>query len=178
MPTGFGRRMISSPGRMCCSRLVSGPPGAHNPANLAYLQYLQGLLEQQAVADAVHFVYTLGEQGRPLVPDDATMANLFLLADALLFPSREEGFGIPVLEAGLVRLPIFCSSIEPLQASGQTEAYYFSPDAEPEAVAGLIARHLLSDRAFRLRRRVRTEYTWERIVRSKLIPLLHAPATG
>jgi glycosyltransferase involved in cell wall biosynthesis len=154
--------------------LVSGPPGAHNPANIAYLERLQRLREEEDVLDAVHFVYTLGQEGNPLVPDDATMANLFLLADALLFPSLEEGFGIPVLEAGLVRLPVFCSDIAPFQATGQDDVFYFSPQARPEDVAGLIARHLLTDRTFRLRRRVRREYAWDRIVHDIVIPLIQA----
>lgn len=155
--------------------LVSGPPGAHNPSNVAYLEKLQRLREQEGVVDAVHFIYTLGQEGQPLVPDDATMANLFLLADALLFPSLEEGFGIPVLEAGLVRLPVFCSAIEPFQATGQDDVFYFPPQAPPEEVAGLIVHHLLEDRAFRLRRRVRQEYSWDRIIRDKVIPLLQEP---
>lgn len=154
--------------------LVSGPPGAHNPANIAYLERLQRLREEEGVLDAVHFVYTLGQEGKPLVPDDATMANLFLLADALLFPSLEEGFGIPVLEAGLVRLPVFCSDIAPFQATGRDDVFYFSPQARPEDVAGLIAQHLLADRAFRLRRRVRREYAWDRIVHDTIIPLIQA----
>ncbi len=154
--------------------LVSGPPGAHNPANAAYLEHLQQLREEEDVLDAVHLVYTLGQGERPLVPDDATMANLFLLADALLFPSLEEGFGIPVLEAGLVRLPVFCSAIEPFQATGQDDVFYFSPQAPPAEVAGLIAQHLLTDRSFRLRRRVRREYSWDRIVHNVIIPLLQS----
>lgn len=157
--------------------LVSGPPGAHNPANQAYLEYLQGLCEDEGVREAVHFVYTLGQGDKPLVPDDATMANLFLIADALFFPSREEGFGIPILEAGLVRLPIFCSDIEPFRATGQEEVFYFSPQAPAEEVASLVAQHLLTDRAFRLRRRVRQKHSWDYIVQDIILPLLRPAAS-
>jgi mannosylglucosylglycerate synthase len=45
-----------------------------------------------------------------LVQDD-TMRDLYLLSDCLLFPSRQEGFGLPVLEAALHRMPVWCRDI-------------------------------------------------------------------
>lgn len=152
--------------------VVTGPPGAHNPANQAYLELLMALRRECGVEHAVHFLYTLGTEDEPMVPDDATMANLYLLADALLFPSREEGFGIPVLEAGLARLPAFCSAIGPLRASGRGDVHYFEPDAEPTEVAQLILDQLLPNPAFRLRQRVRKEYSWDKIILSRILPLL------
>jgi glycosyltransferase involved in cell wall biosynthesis len=155
--------------------LVTGPPGPHNPSNITYLQHLLALRQELGLTHAAHLIYELGQAGEPLVPDEATMVSLYLLADALLFPSLEEGFGMPLLEAGLVRLPIFCSNIAPLQATGGAEADYFDARAEPVAVAELIARRLLAEPAFRLRQRVRQEFTWERIVRQRVIPLLDVP---
>lgn len=152
--------------------LVTGPPGPHNPANITYLQHLLALRQELGLTQAAHLIYELGQADEPLVPDDATVVSLYLLADALLFPSVEEGFGMPLLEAGLLRLPIFCSRISPLQVTGGAEAHYFDAQAEPADVADLIARRLLAEPAFRLRRRVRQEFTWERIVQQRLIPLL------
>jgi len=155
--------------------IVTGPPGPHNPSNVAYLEDLLALRRDLDLEQAAHFVYELGAE-EPLVPDDATMANLYFLADALLFPSRREGFGIPMLEAGLARLPIFCSDIPPLRATGEAEAHYFAPDADYTTVADLITRHLLTDPAFRLRHRVFREYRWERILRDRIIPLIESHA--
>ena len=152
--------------------VVTGPPGSHNPSNVTYLTELLELRRSLGLERSAHFVYELGDAEYPLVPDDATMADLYLLADALLFPSLREGFGIPALEAGLVRLPIFCSDIPPLRATGGAEARYFSPHADPETVAGLIADHLITDPAFNLRRRVLQGHLWKRIPHARLIPLL------
>lgn len=156
--------------------LVTGPPGPHNPSNVTYLQHLLALRQELGLSQAAHFAYELGLTDEPFVPDEATMVSLYLLADALLFPTLEEGFGMPLLEAGLVRLPVFCSNIPALQVTGGAEAHYFDVSAEPAAVADLIASRLLPERAFRLRRRVRREFTWERIVRQQVIPLLTIPA--
>ena len=156
--------------------IVTGPPGPHNPSNLAYLEELVTLRRDLGLAQSVHFLSELDAEQR-LVPDEATMSDLYLLADALIFPSQEEGFGIPILEAGLVRLPVFCSRIPALQATGESEVHYFSPDAAPEAVAALIADGLLRDPAFCLRRRVLQRYLWERILEERILPLLEGRHT-
>ena len=100
------------------------------------------------------------------------MADLYQLADALLFPSAREGFGIPILEAGLARLPVFCADIPPLRETGQGSAHFLDPNGDPAAIAACLARVLEQDAAHRLRRRVLAGFTWKRIVEERVIPLL------
>ncbi len=151
--------------------LVSGPPGPHNPANLTYLQELLDLRRELGLEGCAHFLYQLGGE-EPLHVDDETMANLYAFSDALFFPSRNEGFGIPLLEAGLTRLPIFCSDISPFHESAGEGAHYFPLQAEPQSVAEMIAETLAADPAWTLRHRVLRRYTWGRIVSGQLLPLL------
>jgi glycosyltransferase involved in cell wall biosynthesis len=117
-------------------------------------------------------LYELG-----ITPDDDTMADLYRLADALLFPSAKEGFGIPMLEAGLARLPVFCSDIPPLRETGADSVYYFDLQGDPAAIAAHMAGVLERDAAHRLRRRVLSNYTWKRIVEERVIPLLRMTAS-
>ena len=152
--------------------LVTGPPGPHNPANVAYLQSLRDLREGLGVADRVHFLYEHGPGDEPLYVTDEMMADLYRLSDLLLFPSRREGFGIPVLEAGLARLPIFAADIPPVRESAGPFAHRFDPEGDPHAVARAIADHLASDTAYRMRRRVLDRFTWRAILQRDLIPLL------
>jgi glycosyltransferase involved in cell wall biosynthesis len=50
---------------------------------------------------------------------------------------------------------------------------YFSPTADdPADIAAAIGQRLLADAAFRLRRRVMREYSWARILRAYLQPLV------
>jgi glycosyltransferase involved in cell wall biosynthesis len=100
------------------------------------------------------------------------ISDFYHLADALFLPSREEGFGIPVLEAGLAGLPIFCSDIPPLRDLGGSNATYFSPDADPTELADTMAECLAAHPVFRMRTEVRREYTWERIYSGQIAPLL------
>ena len=156
--------------------LVTGPPGPHNPTNMGYLGELLDTRDRLGLRNSAHFLYAYGDAAeKPLLIDDATMANLFLMADALFFPSLQEGFGIPILEAGLAGLPVFCADIPPFRETGQDDVIYFDPaHANPDAVARQIAAALASSPASVLRRRVRQQYRWDTIIRERLVPMLEA----
>jgi glycosyltransferase involved in cell wall biosynthesis len=160
--------------------VVTGPPGPHNPANAAYLAALQELRRTSGAGDSVVFLYKAftDAQGRPRPVTDAMLSDLYRLADGLLFPSRYEGFGIPMVEAGLAGIPIFCSDIPPFRETAGEAALYFAPDAPPEETAARIAAALRADPRAALRRRVRLEYTWEAIYRRDIAPLLAEAAPG
>lgn len=153
--------------------IVTGPPGPHNPANAAYLERLLAQRRALKLEKSAHFLYETDPHDYDRI-DQATMANLYALSDALFFPSLQEGFGIPLLQAGFTRLPIFCSDIEPFHESVEDRANYFSLDDSPKTVANTIAERLLSNGSFLLHRHVLTEYTWETIVSKMMIPLLES----
>ncbi len=151
--------------------LITGPPGPHNPKNLAYYQELQALQDELDLAESLHFLYRFGEETSQGL-DPRTMHDLYSLCDGLLFPSAAEGFGIPVLEAAAARMPVFCNDIPPFRESAGELAYYFQLSDPPERVAQRILDILLADRAFLLHNRVRQGYAWPKIVREKVIPIL------
>ncbi|HJW90788.1 MAG TPA: glycosyltransferase [Anaerolineales bacterium] len=148
--------------------VVTGPLGPHNPANTDYFARLIALRRDLHLEKSAIFLAELSEEYLP----DAVVADFYRLADALIFPSREEGFGIPVLEAGLAGLPVFCADIPPLRALGGEEASYFSPEALASEVAGLISARLAADPVYRLKARVKAEYTWEQVYSERIAPLL------
>jgi len=151
--------------------IVTGPPGPHNPANPGYLEELLALRKTLQLETAVHFLYELNDP--PLIPDDTTLSNLYQLGDGLLFPSMQEGFGIPILEAGIVSLPIFCADIPPFRETGLNDVQFFDPDQDsPAQIAAMIHNYFKDHARQRLKARVRHHYRWEVIVRQQLVPLL------
>lgn len=61
------------------------------------------------------------------VPDE-DLAVLYRAAEAYVFPSLSEGFGIPALEAMASRLPVVCSDIPVLREVCGDNAHYFDPN--------------------------------------------------
>jgi glycosyltransferase involved in cell wall biosynthesis len=148
--------------------VVTGPPGAHNPSNQRYLDKLIRLRGELGLEESAILLAESVPDGLP----DACVADLYRLADALLLPSREEGFGIPILEAGLARLPIFCSRLSPLQDLAGNWAEYFSPTGRPKQIAHLISRRLRKDPVFNMQLRVRSQFTWDAIYERQIASLI------
>ena len=148
--------------------LVTGPEGPHNPANAAYKQKLFHLRDELNLQDTVHF---LAEVTSDFMPD-SVIADFYRLADALLFPSREEGFGIPIIEAGFSHIPVFCADIPVLQELGGSDVSYFEPNADPGAVAGQIIRQMEGETTSRWARHARQGYTWAQIYALQIAPLI------
>lgn len=148
--------------------VVTGPLGPHNPANVNYFNLLRSIRSELHLESAAHF---LAEHSEKYLPD-SVIADFYRLADALIFPSREEGFGIPILEAGLSGLPVFCADIPPLRALGGEDVRYFHPDGDPRDIAQIILQSFSQDQAFHLRQRVRTRYSWEGVFRENIAPIL------
>ena len=160
--------------------VVTGPPGPHNPANAAYLARLQALRDAAGGHDTVIFLYEqyCDANRLPRPVSDAMLADLFRLADALLFPSAYEGFGIPIIEAGLAGIPIFCSDIAPFREIASDAALRFGLDEPPTTIAARIASTLRADPRIALRQRVRMGYTWDAIYRHAVVQLLRKSSSS
>ena len=73
--------------------------------------------------------------------DDGELARLYRGASVFVYPSRFEGFGIPVLEAMSSGVPVVASSHESLDEACGDAAVRADPDS-PEAIAAAIREAL------------------------------------
>lgn len=78
---------------------------------------------------------------------DDELAALYARATALVFPSRYEGFGLPVLEAMTVGGVVICTDASTMPEVGGDAVLYFPPD-DPAALAAQV-RRLLDEPALR-----------------------------
>ena len=74
-----------------------------------------------------------------VVDDD--LPALYRMADCFVYPSRYEGFGIPVIEAISQRLPVVACTGSCLEEAGGPDSLYVDPDDE-EAMADAISKVL------------------------------------
>lgn len=148
--------------------VVTGPLGPHNANNIQYFEKLADLRKQLGLESSAHLLAELHDGFLP----DEVIADFYRIADALFFPSREEGFGIPLIEAAFSHLPAFCADIPPLRKLGMNDASFFSPDEDPAKVAGMIANYFKTSMPARLALRARASFRWEAIYRGQIAPLL------
>ena len=123
---------------------------------------LREVARRAGVADDVRFLGWITEE---------EVEGLWALAQAFVFPSLYEGFGLPVLEAMERGVPVACSNASCLPEVAGDAALLFDP-ADQAAIAASMER-LMSDpeEAERLRaagRRRAATFTWERTARLTL----------
>ena len=102
---------------------------------------------------------------------EGEIEGLWGLADAFVYPSLYEGFGLPVLEAMARGVPVACADTSSLPEVAGDAALLFDPRSEP-AIAQAVER-LLGDpslaRDLRERGLARArEFSWERTARLTL----------
>jgi glycosyltransferase involved in cell wall biosynthesis len=148
--------------------IVTGPPDPHTGGGREYVDRLLALAASGDAAGAVHLLDVERDRRTP----SRVVADLYRFADALLLPSHDEGFGLPIIEAAASRLPVFCADIPTLRELAGDDATYFRPDADPAEVATMIRERLSSERLSRFGRRIRSEYGWPAIYDSQIEPLL------
>lgn len=103
--------------------------------------------------------------------DTDTKAKLYRAAHALAFPSLNEGFGIPILEAMSVGLPVLTSDCSSMPEVAGAAAVLIDP-TDPAAIADGL-RRVIEDETLRTSLRERglarvREFTWMRAAQSVL----------
>lgn len=89
--------------------------------------------------------------------DDDLLSALYTGADAFVFPSSYEGFGMPVLEARACGTRVVTTDIPELREAGGRDAIYVPPTVD--GVRDGIIRALKADRPTRIDNK---EYCWSR----------------
>ena len=156
--------------------VLTGPPDPHDAASMGYFRSLQTLRSELDVEQEMRFVFESGPEGEEnyTIGGDV-VGDLFRICDLVLMPSHREGFGMPVLEAGLAGVPVVCTDVPAADEIASPDVTRFDADEDPSHVAGEILALLEDDPVYRLRRRVRQRYTWRTILRRQIRPLLEKP---
>jgi mannosylglucosylglycerate synthase len=158
--------------------VVTGPPDPHDTGIMEYYRSLLDLRAQLKLDHEVRFVYESGPTAsKPFFIDEDTIGELYRLADLVFLPSHREGFGMPVLEAGLAGRPVISTPIPAALEIGGQDVFMFDPSLTPAELAEKILTWVTTGEAgkiYRLRRRTRQNFTWEAIFERQIEPLINS----
>ncbi|WP_395746802.1 glycosyltransferase [Prosthecobacter sp.] len=144
--------------------LVTAAPDPHQKDGAKYFRELKRLAKELGVSRRVRF---LGEKG---ALTDNDVRSLYHMADLLFFPSTQEGYGLPLIEAALHGVPVFCSHI-PAHREVAVGATFFKLTASPKNLARKIRAHP-GVQVRQAQRQMMVRLAWPRIIREMLEPLL------
>jgi glycosyltransferase involved in cell wall biosynthesis len=145
--------------------MVTGAPDPHNAATHEYGLELKALIAELEVERDFIFV------SETFKVSDNDLIALYGISDALFLPSKQEGFGLPLIEAGLFRLPVFCAGIEPMKSIITHNVTHFDLDTDPATLAKTVANTLNTNPGHRARKEVMNTYSWEKLYREKIQPI-------
>jgi len=106
--------------------LVTGAFDPHEKSTKQYLKKLENLIDELSLGENVFVLASFRDEfNKLLLGNTSIIRDLYLIADALIMSSIQEGFGLPLLEAGMIKLPIICSNIEPFRHIAEGYALFF-----------------------------------------------------
>jgi glycosyltransferase involved in cell wall biosynthesis len=143
--------------------VVTGPLGPHNRDNLAYARKLLERRAQLGLERVVRFLFELGEPDGPHPVSAEDVAQLYRISDVVLLPSDSEGFGLPLVEAALARVPVVCADLPVFREVGGAGLHTFPLAAGGTEVAAQVLR-ALDQRGTRQRRRALHRYSWPAVI--------------
>jgi glycosyltransferase involved in cell wall biosynthesis len=123
-----------------------------------YADELKALAVRNGQSDRIVFL--------EYVSDDE-LETLWSTAACAAFPTKSEGFGIPVVEAMARRVPVACSDIPVLREVGGAVPRFFAVD-DPSACAAAIRETLAGSDRREAGHKWAEQYTWDASARAHL----------
>ncbi|MGA1847120.1 glycosyltransferase family 4 protein [Deferribacter abyssi] len=153
--------------------LITGAFDPHEKSTVEYYEKLSKLLTDLRMEKNILLLakYTL-PSGESIQSDKLNIKDLYHLADVLFLPSTQEGFGIPLLEAATLRIPIVCSNIPPFKEIAGEYVTFFNLDDDVNRIADKIIMVSKSNRTSLFLKKALQEYNLDNIFREKINPLL------
>jgi len=154
--------------------VLTGPPDPHDSASIEYFKSLLELRRKLGVEHEMRFVFESGpdpDQGYFI--SNRSVGDLLRVSDIMFMPSHREGFGMPVLEAGLAGVPVVSTGIPASVEIAADQVVIFQKDQPAGQTAQQIINLVNSNPISRLRRQVLRNHTWEAIFERQIGLLLN-----
>jgi glycosyltransferase involved in cell wall biosynthesis len=152
--------------------MITGAPDVHNPETVKYFRLLHTLRRRLKLQKEV--VFLCDRFAKPVTNDD--LRALYRTSDMLLFPSEREGFGLPVLEAGLAGLLVVINDIPVLRELAGRNAVYIHLGDSADIVARNVIQSFKKNPQYQYRKKVLSTYSWDAVFEDWILPAILKPS--
>lgn len=148
--------------------LITGNPSQHR-STLEYMQSIKKLIADLQISNSVIFLNEFFSKSL----DDSALHDLYSLSDLIFYFSKSENFGLPVLEAGLSKTPIFLSNLEVFHEIGKNHVNYIDYNVvSAKEAANIIAKFISDNQNIQANKEARQKFNLKSLLEEKLLPLL------
>jgi len=141
-----------------------------------YSQKLLDLIASEDLRDSVVFLGDVFANLQiPQSKNRSVVRDLYFISHLVLYPSLDEGFGLPILEAGIARIPLVLAQIPVFREVANEGVLYLPFDESVEYNTDRIVNFLTENQSHSdiLFNRVLTHYNWDNLWDSNLKSLLN-----
>jgi glycosyltransferase involved in cell wall biosynthesis len=133
------------------------------------MESIKKLIRELNISDSVIFLTDLSIKS--LI--DSALHDLYSLCDLIFYFSKSENFGLPLIEAGLAKTPIFLSNLEVFHEIGKGNVNYIDYNAtNPEEAARIISKFINENQTLQANKTAKQQFNLKTILEEKLLPLL------
>jgi glycosyltransferase involved in cell wall biosynthesis len=139
--------------------IITGNYNINDP----YYQKIKSIIDELKIGRNIVFLHDiLKEKDFPAPANSLIVRDLYFISHLVLFLSKDEGFGIPILEAGAARTPIVLSDLEVFREIAGDNGNYLSAELDITSAAEKL-RNIISEKAeyLKLNTRVTRNYNWK-----------------
>jgi len=123
--------------------IITGAPEKENGELTEYSAGLYKLIQEYDLSENLFFLSNIFEHLN-IAPEKnrAVVRDLYFISNLVIYLSTDEGFGLPILEAGIARTPLVLSQIPVFREVAHEGVLYLPLDESPEYNANRVVRFL------------------------------------
>ncbi|HPC36181.1 MAG TPA: glycosyltransferase family 4 protein [Candidatus Marinimicrobia bacterium] len=161
--------------------IITGVPEKENGSLTEYATGLYNLIRENNLSENLFFLGDLFEKlNIPAEKNRNVVRDLYFISNLVLYLSIDEGFGLPILEAGIARTPLAISQIPVFREVAQEGALYLPLDESPEYNANRIVKYLKDNqpRSDVLFKTIIQKNNWDNLWESQLKSIFNENTSG
>lgn len=154
--------------------IISAKKFPHVATSSTYVQEIEERIKKLHLSDNVLFI---SDKLKALTPGEVmhVISDIYKISDTILYPSKYENFGLPILESAITKTPIICSQLDVFQEVSEGNMYSIDYTTTTSVELSHIINTILNDdKEISLFRRVKNQFDIGQVFHKKIVPYINS----